>query len=55
MWNVQWVALGQGARVVTFDGAPNYPTIERIWNFVSDEELTFSGAGAAFFLKIHKS
>ena len=49
MWNVQWVTLGQGARVVTFDRAPNYPSMERVWEFVSDEELTFFGAGAVFY------
>ena len=49
MWNAQWVALGQGATVVAFDGAPNYPDMNRIWEFVSDEELTFFGAGAAFY------
>ena len=49
MWNAQWVALGQGARVVTFDGAQNYPNMERVWEFISDEELTFFGAGAAFY------
>ena len=49
MWNAQWVALGQGATVVAFDGAPNYPDMNRIWKFVSDEKLTFFGAGAAFY------
>ena len=49
MWNAQWVALGQGATVVTFDGSPNFPDMNRIWQFVSDEKLTFFGAGAAFY------
>ncbi|MAI57418.1 MAG: acetoacetate--CoA ligase [Rhodobacteraceae bacterium] len=49
MWNAQWVALGQGARVVAFDGALNFPNMERIWEFVSEEGLTFFGAGAAFY------
>ena len=49
MWNAQWVALGQGETVVTFDGAPNYPDMNRIWEFVVDEKLTFFGAGTAFY------
>ena len=49
MWNAQWVALGQGATVVAFDGAPNYPNIDRMWEFISDEKLTFFGVGAAFY------
>lgn len=49
MWNAQWLALGQGATVALFDGAPHYPDMEVVWQFVADEELTFFGAGAAFF------
>jgi acetoacetyl-CoA synthetase len=49
MWNAQWMALGQGARVAMFDGAPHYPDMGVIWRFVADEGLTYFGAGAAFF------
>ena len=49
MWNAQWMALGQGATVVLFDGAPHYPDMDVVWRFVADEKLTFFGAGAAFF------
>ena len=49
MWNSQWMALGQGARVALFDGAPNHPDMGVIWRFVADEGLTFFGAGAAYF------
>ncbi len=49
MWNAQWTALGQGARVVAFDGAPNYPDMGRVWEFAAEERLTYFGAGAAFF------
>jgi len=49
MWNAQWVALGQGATVVAFDGAPDYPNMNRVWEFISAEKLSFFGAGAAFF------
>ena len=49
MWNVQWVALGQGATVVAFDGSPNFPNMYKIWQYIADEKLTFFGAGAAFY------
>ena len=49
MWNAQWTALGQGARVVAFDGAPNYPDLGRVWEVIAEEGVTYFGAGAAFF------
>jgi acetoacetyl-CoA synthetase len=49
MWNAQWMALGQGACVAMFDGAPHYPDMGVVWRFVADEGLTYFGAGAAFF------
>jgi acetoacetyl-CoA synthetase len=49
MWNNQWMALGQGATVAMFDGAPNHPDMGVIWRFVAEEQLTFFGAGAAYF------
>ena len=50
MWNAQWMALGQGATVALFDGAPNHPEMLAVWRFAAQEKLTFFGAGAAFFL-----
>ena len=49
MWNAQWMALGQGATVCLYDGAPNHPDMLALWRFVADEKLTYFGAGAAFF------
>lgn len=49
MWNAQWTALGQGATVAMFDGAPNHPDMGVVWRFVADEKLSIFGAGAAFF------
>ncbi|MEH6646980.1 acetoacetate--CoA ligase [Sulfitobacter sp.] len=49
MWNAQWTALGQGATVCMYDGAPNHPDMLAVWRFVADEKLTYFGAGAAFF------
>ncbi len=55
MWNAQCVALGQGATVAMFDGAPNYPDMLEVWRFVADHEITFFGAGAAFVTGCIKS
>lgn len=49
MWNAQWMALGQGATVALFDGAPNHPDMGEVWRFIAREGLTIFGAGAAFF------
>ncbi|MBE1281814.1 MAG: acetoacetate--CoA ligase [Rhodobacteraceae bacterium] len=48
MWNVQFVALGQGARVVMHDGAPNHPDMLALWRIAAEEGLTYLGVGAAF-------
>lgn len=49
MWNNQLGALGQGATVAMYDGAPHHPDLGVVWRFVAEERLTFFGAGAAFF------
>jgi acetoacetyl-CoA synthetase len=49
MWNAQTVALGQGACVYMYDGAPNHPDMGVLWRFVADHKITYFGAGAAFF------
>jgi acetoacetyl-CoA synthetase len=55
MWNAQWMALGQGATVCLYDGAPNFPDMLTVWRFVAEEKLTYFGAGAAFFAGCLKS
>jgi acetoacetyl-CoA synthetase len=48
MWNTQVGVLGQGATVVMFDGAPNYPDLMTIWKLAEREKLTYLGLGAPF-------
>jgi acetoacetyl-CoA synthetase len=55
MWNAQMVALGQGATVAMFDGAPNHPDMMELWRFASREKLTFLGVGAAFITACMKA
>lgn len=54
MWNVQAMALLRGARVSLFDFAPNYPDLMEVWRHINGEQLTYFGAGAAFFLACMK-
>ena len=54
MWNAQHVALGQGATVAMWDGAPNQPDLTALWDFVEREGVSFFGAGAAYFETCYK-
>lgn len=55
MWNTQWSALARGAMVGLFDGAPNHPDMLEVWRFVAREQLSYFGAGAAFFMGCEKA
>ncbi len=48
MWNAQTVALGQGACVHLYDGAPGHPDMGVLWRYVAEHAITYFGAGAAF-------
>lgn len=48
MWNVQMVALGQGATLALYDRAVNHPDLMEPWRFVARHGITSFGAGAAF-------
>lgn len=54
MWNAQQSALGRGAAVVMYDCAPNHPDMMALWRFVADEQITYFGAGAAYFASCKK-
>ncbi|MEP5152852.1 acetoacetate--CoA ligase [Planktotalea sp.] len=49
MWNSQFGALGQGASVAMFDGAANHPDLSVVWRFIASENVTYFGAGAAYY------
>ena len=55
MWNAQLVALLRECSVAMFDFAPNYPDFLEVWRKVDAENLTYFGAGAAFFNSCMKS
>ena len=54
MWNWLTMALGRGATVVLFDGAPMAPTATRLFDLAQDEKLDFFGVSAKFIDSAHK-
>ena len=55
MWNAQLVALLRKCSIAMFDFAPNYPDFLKVWEKIDSENLTYFGAGAAFFNSSMKS
>ncbi|NVK97413.1 acetoacetate--CoA ligase [Ruegeria pomeroyi] len=55
MWNAQFVAMGQGATVVLFDGAANHPDMQAVWRVVAEERVSSFGVGAAYVTQCLKS
>ncbi len=49
MWNSQITGLLVGATICIIDGNPGYPDLGTLWKFAEQAELTFFGAGAAYF------
>ena len=54
MWNWLTMALGRGATIVLFDGAPMAPTASRLFDIAQDEKLDFFGVSAKFIDSAHK-
>ena len=54
MWNWLTMALGRGATVVLFDGAPMFPTPSRVFDIAQNEKLDFLGLSAKFIDSTHK-
>ena len=54
MWNWLTMALGRGATVVLFDGAPMAPTPTRLFDIAQNEKLDFFGVSAKFIDSAHK-
>jgi acetoacetyl-CoA synthetase len=49
MWNSQIMGLLAGATICIYDGNPGYPDLGALWKFAEAAELTFFGAGAAYY------
>ena len=54
MWNWLMMALGRGATIILFDGAPMAPTPTRLFDIAQDEKLDFFGVSAKFIDSAHK-
>ena len=54
MWNWLTMALGRGATIVLFDGAPMFPTPARIFDIAQNERVDFLGLSAKFIDSAHK-
>ena len=54
MWNWLTMALGRGATIVLFDGAPMAPTPSRLFDIAHNEKLDFFGVSAKFIDSAHK-
>jgi acetoacetyl-CoA synthetase len=54
MWNYLVGGLLVGATVVLYDGHPGYPTVDRLWEFVARERVTYAGVGAPYLLACRK-
>ena len=54
MWNWLVMALGRGATIVLFDGAPMQPTPTRLFDIAEHEKLDFLGLSAKYIDSIHK-
>ena len=54
MWNWLTMALGRGATIVLFDGAPMAPTPTRLFDIAQDEKLDFFGVSAKFIDSANK-
>jgi len=48
MWNWMVSGLVTGAQLVLYDGAPHYPSIERLWRLIENEGITHLGTSAKF-------
>lgn len=55
MWNTQIGALLAGATLCMYDGSPAWPDWGALWRFAGEMQLTFFGAGAAFYASCEKA
>jgi len=55
MWNAQITGLLVGATICIYDGNPGYPDMGNLWRFAGETQLSFFGAGAAFYANCMKA
>ena len=55
MWNCQVAALLLGCTICLYDGNPAWPDFDALWRYVSEERISFLGAGAAYYANCMKA
>jgi len=55
VWNLMVGGLLAGATVVLSDGNPAWPSVEVLWDFIDQQEVTHFGCGAAFLTQNMKN
>jgi acetoacetyl-CoA synthetase len=48
MWNWLVSGLMTGAKLVLYEGSPSYPSLERLWRMIENEQITHLGTSAKF-------
>jgi acetoacetyl-CoA synthetase len=55
MWNYLVSGLLGGAAIVTLDGDPASPSLDALWQLVADDNVTWFGASAPYFMACRKA
>lgn len=55
MWNFLAAGLLVGATIVSYDGAPSYPDVDRLWRIAADEHVTVFGTSPGYVLACIKA
>ena len=55
MWNWLISSLSVGATIVLYDGSPNYPNLNRLWEISEELKITVFGTNAKFIDTCNKS
>ncbi|MBA3537424.1 MAG: acetoacetate--CoA ligase [Tatlockia sp.] len=55
MWNWMVSALALGATLTLYEGAPNYPQADRLFQLIEDEKITIFGTSAKFISSTEKA
>ncbi|MBA2652086.1 MAG: acetoacetate--CoA ligase [Tatlockia sp.] len=55
MWNWMVSALALGTTLTLYEGAPTYPTANRLFQLIEDEEITVFGTSAKFISSTEKA
>ncbi|HSB86213.1 MAG TPA: acetoacetate--CoA ligase [Ilumatobacteraceae bacterium] len=55
MWNYVVSGLLVGATLVTFDGDPASPSLDALWSLAEQEQITWFGSSAPYFMACRKA